>query len=137
MSVPLLLSSLLPESDPNSKLTPIYLTSFMPHHGLSSGLPWWEESLPAMQETRIQSLGGEDSPGEGNGYRLQHSRLENSMDRGAWQAAVHGVAEPDETERLTLSCLSSELLPVPLHGPVPLPGSLFLTFLPGDLFLNL
>ena len=33
------------------------------------------------------------SPGEGNGYPLQYSRLENSMDRGAWQATVHGVAK--------------------------------------------
>ena len=30
------------------------------------------------------------SPGEGNGCALQHSCLENSMDREAWQAAVHG-----------------------------------------------
>ena len=29
------------------------------------------------------------SPGEGNGYPLQHSCLENSMDRGAWQATIH------------------------------------------------
>ena len=33
------------------------------------------------------------SPGEGNGNPLQYSCLENSMDRGAWQATVHGVAE--------------------------------------------
>ena len=33
------------------------------------------------------------SPGEGNGYPLQYSCLENSMDRGAWQATVHGVAK--------------------------------------------
>ena len=32
------------------------------------------------------------SPGEGNGKPLQYSCLENSMDRGAWEAAVHGVA---------------------------------------------
>ena len=31
------------------------------------------------------------------------STLENSMDRGAWRAAVHEVAELDMTERLTLS----------------------------------
>ena len=31
--------------------------------------------------------------GEGNGTPLQHSCLENPMDRGAWWAAVHGVAE--------------------------------------------
>ena len=33
------------------------------------------------------------SPGEGNGNPLQGSRLENPMDRGAWCATVHGVAE--------------------------------------------
>ena len=33
------------------------------------------------------------SPGEGNDNPLQYSRLENSMDRGAWQATVHGVTK--------------------------------------------
>ena len=32
------------------------------------------------------------SPGEGNVYPLQYSGLENPMDRGAWQATVHGLA---------------------------------------------
>ena len=32
-------------------------------------------------------------PGEGNGNPLQYSCLENPMDRGAWQATVHGVAK--------------------------------------------
>ena len=32
------------------------------------------------------------SPGEGNGYPLQYSCLENAMDRGAWRATVPGVA---------------------------------------------
>ena len=31
------------------------------------------------------------SPGEGNSNPLQYSRLENPMDRGTWQATVHGV----------------------------------------------
>ena len=31
------------------------------------------------------------SPGEGNGNPLQYPSLENSVDRGAWQAPVHGV----------------------------------------------
>ena len=35
-------------------------------------------------------------PGEGNGNPLQHSCLENPMDRGAWRAAVHGVTK-DQT----------------------------------------
>ena len=33
------------------------------------------------------------SPGEGNGNPLQYSCLENSMDRGAWRATLHGVAK--------------------------------------------
>ena len=33
------------------------------------------------------------SPLEGNGYQLQYSYLENSMDRGAWCATVHGVTK--------------------------------------------
>ena len=33
------------------------------------------------------------SPGEVKSYPLQHSSLDNSMDRGAWQAAVHRVTK--------------------------------------------
>ena len=38
-------------------------------------------------------LGSRRSPGEGNGIPLQHSCLENPMDREAWWAIVHGVAK--------------------------------------------
>ena len=38
-------------------------------------------------------LGWGEYPGEGNGNPLQYSCLENSMDRGAWQAIVHRVAK--------------------------------------------
>ena len=37
----------------------------------------------------IPGYGG--SLGEGNGKPLQYSYLENPMDRGAWQATVHGI----------------------------------------------
>ena len=36
------------------------------------------KNLPSMQETWVRSLGWEDSPGEGKGYPLQYSGLENS-----------------------------------------------------------
>ena len=51
------------------------------------------KNLPARQETWVQSLGQEDSPGEGTGNPLQYSCLENPMDRGAWWATVPGVAK--------------------------------------------
>ena len=43
------------------------------------------------------------SPGEGNGYPFLYSWLENSMDRGTWQAVVHVVSQSDMTEQLTFS----------------------------------
>ena len=39
---------------------------------------------PAIWETWVQSLGWEDSPGEGKGYPLQYSGLEDSMDYSPW-----------------------------------------------------
>ena len=47
----------------------------------------------AMQETSVQFLSWEEYPGEGNGYPLQYSCLENPIDRGAWQSTVHGVTK--------------------------------------------
>ena len=38
-------------------------------------------------------LGLGKSPEEGNGYPLQYSCLENSMDRGVWWARVHGISK--------------------------------------------
>ena len=43
---------------------------------------------PAMWETWVPTRGWEDPPGEGNGYLLQYSGLENSM-----VCIVHGVAK--------------------------------------------
>ena len=43
-------------------------------------------------DTRLIPGSGK-SPRGGNGSPLQYSCLENSVDRGAWRATVHGVAE--------------------------------------------
>ena len=40
-------------------------------------------------------------PGEGTGYPLQYSCLEDSMDRGAWWATVHGVTQSQTQLRAT------------------------------------
>ena len=45
------------------------------------------------------------SPGEGNGYPVQYSFLENSMGRGAWWATVHGVTM-SQTQLSDLHCQS-------------------------------
>ena len=55
--------------------------------------------MQEVQETQAPSLSGRP-PGGGNGNALQHSCLENPMDRGAWWAIIHGVVkELDMTER--------------------------------------
>ena len=48
-------------------------------------------SLAARDVGSIPELGR--SPGVGNGTPLWYSCLENSMDRGAWRATVHGVTK--------------------------------------------
>ena len=56
-----------------------------------------------MWETWVLSLGWEDSLEKGS---ATHSVLENSMDRGAWQATVHGATKSqDTTEQLSLDFL--------------------------------
>ena len=49
------------------------------------------KNLPTVQKTGVQGLGR--SPGGDCGNPLQSSCLENAMDRGAWQATVHRVAQ--------------------------------------------
>ena len=44
------------------------------------------------------SIPGGRAPGVGNGNPLQYSYLENSMDRGAWWATVHGVTKEINSE---------------------------------------
>ena len=69
--------------------------------------------FPGDSDSKESACNGEDpgsipgsgrSPGEGKGNPFQDSCLENSMDGGAWQATVHGVAkESDMTEQLSFT----------------------------------
>ena len=66
---------------------------------MTIGLPRWlsgkEYPFANAEDTKDVDLipGSERSPGEQNGNPLQYSCLENSMDRGAWWATVHGVTK--------------------------------------------
>ena len=53
-------------------------------------------SFPGGSDGKESACNSEDPglvPGEGNDYPLQYSQLENSLDRGAWWATVHGVTK--------------------------------------------
>ena len=84
---------------------------FFPFPGGSDGK---ESASSAGDLGLIPGLGG--SLGGENGNPLQCSCLEHPMDRGAWRTTVHGIAESDRSECLTLSlscrliCLSFLLL---------------------------
>ena len=59
--------------------------------GLPGGSDGKESACNAGDQGSIPGSGR--SSEEGNGYPVQYSYLGNSMDRGAWRAAFHGVAE--------------------------------------------
>ena len=95
---------------------PMFKCTNAPVHGSLYNdplIPWMEEP------GRLQSMGslrvGQDwatslslsCTGEGNGNPLQRSCLENPRDRGAWWAAVYGVAQ-SQTRLKQLSCSSSK-----------------------------
>ena len=104
-----------------------------PHSStLAWKIPWTEEP------DRLQSVGSLrvgtaellhfhfplSCIGEGNGNQLQYSCLENPRDRGAWWAAVYGVAQ--SRTRLNQLSSSSEYiyqsnLPNSSHPSLPLP----------------
>ena len=72
---------------------------------ISRGFPVGSDGkVSACNAGDIGSIPGlRRSPGEGNGYTLQYSCLENSMDRGAWRTIVHGVAK-SETQLRDCAC---------------------------------
>jgi len=64
--------------------------------GIPSGSEVKNLPVNARDGGLIPGLGR--SPGKGNGNPFQYSCLGNAMDRGAWWAAVHGVAESEAAE---------------------------------------
>ena len=67
------------------------------------GFPGGSES--AKDPVLIPGL--ERSPRERNGYSLQYSCLENYMDRGAWWASIHAVAQSDYLSCIVLHCIQT------------------------------
>ena len=67
------------------------LDKFYVKLGFSGGSDGKESACNAGDLSSIPGLGR--SPGGGQSNPLQYSCLENSMDRGAWQATVHGVTK--------------------------------------------
>ena len=64
--------------------------------------PLFQKGSPGGSEVKVSASNSGDPglipgsgrfPGEGNGNRLQYSRLGNPMDRGAWRAMVYGVTK--------------------------------------------
>jgi len=74
-------------------------SNLAPIHPLSTWQPgdwrktWGGASTSGKMENLGSISGWGRSPGEGSGNPLQYSFLDNPMDRGAWWAAVHGIAK--------------------------------------------
>ena len=80
--------SLMVEIEENERIKKHYANVYMDFPGGSV-----VKNQPARAGDSRLISGLERSPGEGNGNPLQDSCLGNSMDRGAWQATVHGVSK--------------------------------------------
>ena len=73
------------------RLTSLSFGTYLVGTCFPAGADGKESACNAGDPSSILGLGR--SPGEGNGNPLQYSCLENSMDRGTWQATVHGVTK--------------------------------------------
>ena len=81
-----------------SSLEDAFLLLLFTKDGVGIEFPWWLSSKESACKARDSGdagliSGSGTSPGGGHGNTLQYSCLENPMDRGAWWATVHGVAE--------------------------------------------
>ena len=68
------------------------------------------------------------SPGKGKGYPFQYSCLEDSMDRGAWQATVHGIAKRLKRLSILMRCWVSTPTPSAQGSSPARPGQAGLGF---------
>ena len=69
------------------------------------------KNLPANAGDWSLISGSGRSSGEGNGYPLWYSRLENSMDRGAQWATGHGISQKlDMTQQLSNNNKTTDLI---------------------------
>ena len=100
--------------EPSNHLSPAQTRFLLLNWGIGSGPvaspwrpPWWLSQLRIRLQCRRPRLDPwvGQIPGEGDGTPLQYSCLENPMERGAWEATVHAVAESDATEQLILTQL--------------------------------
>ena len=83
--------------------------------GYPGGLDSKESACTVGDWGSIPGLGR--FPRVGNGNPLQYICLENCVDRGAWQATVHGVTELDTTEQLSTAHLqNTQTLPTTVIG---------------------
>ena len=80
--------------------TLLYLLLHLSSSHLFYGLPGGSDGKESACSAEVLGSipGFRRSIGEEKGYPLQCSGLENSIDRGAWWATVHGIAESDMTE---------------------------------------
>ena len=71
-----------------------------------------KNSLASAEDAGVGSIPGSGrSPGGGNGNPFQDLCLENPMDRGAWQAMVHGVTKSQtQLKRLSMYTVHKEIL---------------------------
>ena len=78
------------------------VNEILKHHTISGRYIMEDLKIMGQKEPKVVTMkrlhpgsisGWGRTPGKGNGYPLQCSHLESSMDRGAWWATVHGVAK--------------------------------------------
>ena len=86
------------DSIPGSERSPGEGLGYPLHHSWASLVVQMVKNLPAMQQTWVQSLGWEDPLEKGKATHFSILAWRIPMDRGAWQAIVHRVAELDMNE---------------------------------------